>query len=256
MKLFILTKKKILTLAALTVAGILVLGVTIHSMNAFANPRKLPIYCVDRGDEKVVNVSFDAAWGNEQTQDLLNILAEHDVKSTFFLVGFWAEKYPESVKAIFEAGHDVGNHSDTHPHMPKLTPEKIKQEIEECNTKIERVTGARPTLFRPPYGDYDNKLVEAIEEAKMYCIQWDVDSLDWKDPTADQMVDRIRKKVKPGSLILMHNGAKNTPEALPKIIKALKEDGYRFVPISEIIHKQNFSINSQGKQIPENNKPT
>ncbi len=247
MKVWIINRKKLMIIMGCVITSLV--GALTFGGGHFlkAQERKLPIYCVDK-KEKVVSISFDAAWGNEQTQTLLDILAQKGVKSTFFLVGFWAEKYPESVKAISQAGHDVGNHSDTHPHLPKLEKDKVMAQIEDCNKKIEAAGAPRPILFRPPYGDYNNCVVESTNELKMHCIQWDVDSLDWKDPTPDDMVKRIKSKIKPGSIILMHNGAKNTPEALPRIIDTIKEEGYEIVPISQIIYKENYSIDSQGKQ--------
>lgn len=248
MKVFILNRKRLMIIVGCLVTGLTALAVTFApSSSLHAEERKLPIYCVDKQD-KVVSISFDAAWGNEQTPVLLDILKNKDVKATFFLVGFWAEKYPESVKQIADAGHDVGNHSNTHPHLPKMEKLKISEQIEECNKKIESAGAPRPTLFRPPYGDYNNDVVEATNELNMHCIQWDVDSLDWKDPSPDDMVKRIKSKIKPGSIILMHNGAKNTPEALPKIIDTIKSEGYQIVPISQIIMKENYTVNSQGKQ--------
>lgn len=252
MRVFVIGRKSLMVAAGCIIAVfIAAVSACMPSHSFSAEGRKLPIYCVDKS-EKVVSISFDAAWGNEQTQDLLNILKEKDVKATFFLVGFWAEKYPESVKSIFDAGHDVGNHSNTHPHMPKLQKDKITEQIEECNKKIEAAGAPRPTLFRPPYGDYDNKVIECTDELKMHSIQWNIDSLDWKDPTPDDMVKRIKSKIKPGSIILMHNGAKNTPEALPKIIDTIKAEGYRIVPISQIIMTENYKIDSQGKQCCNN----
>lgn len=249
MKVFIINRKRLMIIIGCIITALVSGAVSLQGTNMFmAKERKLPIYCVDRKD-KVVSLSFDAAWGNEQTQTLLDILAEKGVKTTFFLVGFWAEKFADSVKAIHAAGHDVGNHSDTHPHLPKMEKDKVTAQIEDCNKKIEAACGVRPTLFRPPYGDYNNCVVESTNELNMHCIQWDVDSLDWKDPTADDMVKRIKSKIKPGSIILMHNGAKNTPEALPKIIDMIKAEGYQIVPISEIIHKENYSMDTQGKQM-------
>lgn len=251
MKFFILTKKKLVITAGCLCVGVISALLSLNIIDAFASgvcTKKIPIYRVDRQD-KAISISFDAAWGNEQTQNLLDILRENDVKATFFLVGMWVDKYPESVKAVFDAGHDVGNHSDTHPHMPKLSKDKITAQIEDCNNKVEKITGQRPKLFRPPYGDYNNALVDTVTDLNMYCIQWDVDSLDWKDPTADDMVKRIKSKIKPGSIILMHNGAKNTPEALPKIIKMIKEEGYTLIPISELIHKGNYKIANDGTQV-------
>lgn len=247
MKVFVLNRKKLMIIIGCMTMALLGAFAFTGTVSFMASERKLPIYCVDRED-KVVSISFDAAWGNEQTQTLLDILKDKGVKSTFFLVGFWAEKYPESVKAIADAGHDVGNHSNTHPHLPKMDKDKVLAQIEDCNKKIEAAGAPRPILFRPPYGDYNNCVVESTNELKMHCIQWDVDSLDWKDPTADDMVKRIKSKLKPGSIILMHNGAKNTPEALPKIIDMIKGEGYQIVPISEIIYKENYSMDSQGKQ--------
>lgn len=251
MKFVILTRKKLALIAGCMVAGILTAAVSMQGLGVFANSsakaRKIPIYRVDK-QEKVVSISFDAAWGNEQTQNLLDILAKHDVKSTFFLVGMWVDKFPESVKAIAESGHDVGNHSDTHPHLPQLSTEKMTAQIDDCNNKIEKIIGKRPILFRPPYGDYNNEVVDVTNSLKMHCIQWDVDSLDWKDPTPDEMVKRIKSKIKPGSIILMHNGAKNTPEALPMILDMIKSEGYKIVPISEIIYKDNYTTGHDGTQ--------
>ena len=173
MKVWVLNRKKLLVLASCVIIPVIsALGYAGNKILR-AQERKLPIYCVDKKD-KVVSLSFDAAWGNEQTQTLLDILKEKDVKSTFFLVGFWAEKYPESVKSIAEAGHDVGNHSDTHPHLSKLEKNKITSQIEDCNKKIENAGAPRPILFRPPYGDYNNLVVETTNELNMHCIQWDI----------------------------------------------------------------------------------
>ncbi|MDR2073799.1 MAG: polysaccharide deacetylase family protein [Oscillospiraceae bacterium] len=209
--------------------------------------KKLPIYSVER-EEKLISLSFDAAWGNEQTQSLLDTLKEFEVKSTFFLVGMWVDKYPESVKAIAQAGHDIGNHSDTHPHMTKIDDEKMVKQIEDCNEKIQKITGIRPTLFRAPYGDYNNKLVETVSKLGMFCIQWNIDSLDWKGLDEKNMIKKFEKKIKPGSIALLHNGGKHTPEALPGIIKFIKSKDYKIVPISEIIYKDNFTIEHDGQQ--------
>ena len=246
MKFIIITKKQIM----LAIAGLLALtGVIAGSVSAFAGTdRKLPIYCVET-DKKQVAISFDAAWGNDDTQTLIDILAEYDVPATFFVVGSWVDKYPESVKALSDAGHQIQNHSNTHPHMPQLSKEQMINEIESCNSKIEAITGVCPTLHRPPYGDYDNMLVSTLEEMGMYTIQWSVASLDWKDnATADSICDRVLKKVCPGSIVLFHNDADNTPAALPEILECLKNDGYEFVFISDLILKENYTIDHTGRQ--------
>lgn len=219
------------------------------AVTASTEKRLLPIYAVGREeDDKLVSISFDAAWGNEDTQTLIDILGKYDITATFFLVGEWVEKYPESVKALSDAGHEIMNHSDTHPHMSKLSREQMREEIETCNDRIEAITGVRPTLFRAPYGEYCDGLIEVLAELGMYCIQWDVDSLDWKDLSPQDICGRVCSNVVPGSICLFHNAAKNTPAALPALIEQLIADGYRFVPISENIYTENYTIDHTGRQ--------
>ncbi len=246
MKLFIITRKKLMMLACLTFAAFITV---IGSANVFANSQKLlPIYCVET-DKKQVAISFDAAWGNDDTETLIKILKEYDVPATFFVVGAWVDKYPESVKQLSDAGHQIQNHSNTHPHMPQLSVAQMTDEIESCNKKIEKITGVCPTLFRAPYGDYDNPTIETMNALDMYTIQWDVDSLDWKDSaTPDSICKRVTSRVQSGSIVLFHNDADHTPKALPNILKCLKDEGYEFVFISDLILKENYEINHMGKQ--------
>ena len=162
--------------------------------------RKLPIYSVQR-DDKCVSLTFDAAWGNEDTQQLIDILAKYDVKATFFVVGDWVGKYPESVKALHDAGHEVMTHSDDHAHFSQLTSEQIKADLNRSCDRIEEVTGVRPTLFRCPYGEYDDHVIEAVDELGIKTIQWDVDSLDWKDLSAAEIQKRVTERVQSGSIV-------------------------------------------------------
>ena len=246
MKILIITKRQLMF------AICLVLGLTlviVGSTGVFAqNDRLLPIYCVET-DKKQVAISFDAAWGNDDTQQLIDILAEYKVPATFFVVGAWVDKYPESVKALADAGHQIQNHSNTHPHMPQLSKEQMKDEIESCNEKIKKITGVCPTLLRPPYGDYDNVLIETMTELNMNTTQWDVDSLDWKDNASPESIcHRVTSKVKNGSIVLFHNDADHTPAALPNILKCLKDEGYEFVFINDLILKENYEIKHDGTQ--------
>lgn len=210
--------------------------------------RLLPIYSVGREDKKI-SISFDCAWGVEHTDEILTELDRHGVKCTFFAVEFWVEKYPEYAKKIVEKGHELGTHSKTHPHMPTLTEEKILEELRSSSEAIERVTGIRPTLFRPPFGDYDNKLISACKAENLYPIQWDVDSLDWKDLSANEIAMRVIGSVKSGSIILCHNNGKHTAQSLPLLFSTLQNQGYEFVPIGELIYKENYSIDHTGKQV-------
>lgn len=251
MRFLILTRKRILTvLCCLLAFGLAVfIGIQgVAAITASATKRLTPIYCV-KTTEKKIAISFDAAWGNEQTQTLMDILNKYHIKTTFFVVGAWVDKYPESVTALTNAGHEVCNHSNTHPHMPKLAHTEIMAQLTDCNDKIKSITGISPLLFRPPYGDYNNALMEAAKSANMYAIQWDVDSLDWRNPTPKEIVQRVTTSVKPGSIVLFHNGAMNTPTALPAIIENLQGQGYTIVPVSQLIYQDNYTIDNAGMQI-------
>ncbi len=252
MRFILLTRRKLAILFSCVLIGAISLVVATTTADqvvaTVSEPREIPIYYVDT-DEKVCALSFDAAWGNEQTNTLLDILDEYEIKSTFFLVKQWVDQYPDDVKEIAARGHDVGNHSATHPHMASLTSDEQIKEIGDCNAAVEELTGSRPTLFRAPYGEYDNKLVQNLRDNDMYCVQWNIDSLDWKDPSPGEMVKRIREKLCPGSIILMHNGAKNTPEALPQIIEMIQGEGYTIVPISELLPEGDYYTDHEGKMI-------
>ncbi len=218
-------------------------------VGAAAVTRQLPIYCVQR-DNKAVSLSFDAAWGNEDTQQLIDILGKYNVKATFFVVGDWVEKYPESVKALSDAGHEIMNHSDDHAHFNRLSHDEIVANITACNEKIAEITGVTPTLFRPPYGEYDDNVITSVRSMGMEPIQWDVDSLDWKEIPANEIYDRVTTKVQPGSIVLFHNAAIHTPEALGSIIEYLIQNGYSIVPISQLILPGDYTIDHTGRQCP------
>ena len=156
------------------------------------------------------------------------------------------------ITGAFLAGHEVVNYLNTHAHFSKLTADQIIADINGCNDKVEAVTGVRPILFRPPYGEYDDHVVKTLTGMGMYTIQWDVDSLDWKDLASAEITSRVTDKVKSGSIVLFHNAALHTPEALPGIIEWLVQNGYSPVKVSELIYRENFSIDHTGKQIPRN----
>lgn len=224
-------------LAAVTAAGV------------FArSERRLPVYSVESSSKQVA-LSFDAAWGNDDTEILIKTLRAYNATATFFVVGGWVDKYPQSVKQLSEAGFSVQNHSNTHPHLTNCTAEKIKSELEACNNKISAITGKRPTLHRCPYGDYDNKVINSVEELGMTAVQWDVDSKDWMEQaTVQSIIENVMKKVKDGSIILFHNDAKHTPEALPYILEQLIARGYTFVLIEDMLLRDNYAIDYTGRQ--------
>lgn len=250
-KYFIISKKGMITALIIilgVIVGVLCVAFGEPAVAASASQKKLPIYSVKRDDKKI-SVSFDAAWGSDLTDSILSILEKYNVKTTFFVVGKWAEQYPDKVKALSDAGHEVENHSYDHPHMTNMSKEDMINELERCNTKIAEITGKRPTLLRPPYGDYNNTVIEAAEQCSMHTIQWSVDSLDWKGISADDIVKRVVPKVTGGSIVLFHNAGEHTPEALPAILESFISEGYEIVPVSQLIYAENYTIDPTGKQI-------
>ena len=253
MKIILLRRKLLAVLACVLAAAAMFYIVNYPEVvSAAATKRQLPIYCVQR-DQKMVAISFDAAWGNEDTAKILDILARHNVHVTFFMTGGWVESYPEDVKAILEAGHDLGNHSENHKNMSQLSNDEKRQEIVSVHQRVKELTGYDMFLFRPPFGDYDNDVIRTASECGYYSIQWDVDSLDWKDYGVDSIISTVcsHKHLGCGSIILCHNGAKFTAEALDEMITNLKGQGYEIVPVSELIYRDGYHMNAEGRQIKD-----
>lgn len=225
-------------------------ALTVSSSSA-VNGRELPIYCVQT-DQKKVALSFDAAWGNEDTQKILEVLKNRNVHVTFFMTGGWVKNFPDDVKAILAAGHDLGNHSENHKNMSQLSVSEQEQELMSVHNKVKELTGYEMFLFRPPYGDYNNSVVLTAKKCGYYPVQWDVDSLDWKDYGVDSILDKVlnNSHLGNGSIILCHNGAKYTAEALDSLIGGLQDKGYRIVPVSELILRSDYHMDGEGRQIP------
>jgi polysaccharide deacetylase family sporulation protein PdaB len=210
-------------------------------------PRLLPIYAVDTTEKKVA-ISFDATWGAELTPTILDILDRYEIKTTFFLCGYWVDKFPEVVREIAARGHELGNHTATHPHLNSLSREGTKEELASVHEQIKALTGQESFLFRPPYGEYSNKVIEAAQELGYYTIQWSVDSLDWQNPGPDAIASRVIRQIHPGAIVLFHNAAEGTPPALPHIIETLQAEGYKIVPISHLIYRDNYYMDHRGFQ--------
>jgi polysaccharide deacetylase family sporulation protein PdaB len=254
MKIFVLRKKWGTRLGCLCLAACMlwVVNRPAAAVGVSATTRQLPIYSVapEEGERKIA-ISFDAAWGADDTDTLIEILGQYNVRATFFVVGQWVDTYPEEVRKLAEAGHEVMNHSDTHPYFTQCSTETILQELERCNDKIESITGVRPTLVRCPYGDYDDNVINTIRSLGMEPIQWSIDSLDWQDSaTADSILERVTSMATPGGIILCHNDAAYTPDALAEILQTLIDEGYTFVPISELILTGSYTIDHTGMQCP------
>ena len=240
-------------LMLLLLAGIAYAGpraVVTASQNAMAASKELPIYCVDRKD-KVVALTFDDGPG-PRTSEILDQLKKYNAHATFFMLGKNVKSYPD-VKKIIDAGHAFGNHSENHKFMTKLSDEQKKQELMKVHDKVKALNGYEMCLFRPPYGDYNDAVVRTAESLGYYTIQWSVDSLDWKDYGVDSIIKTVtqHKNLDSGAIILMHNGAKYTADALDSVITNLKEQGYSFVTVAQLIHTGKYHIDHTGKQIAD-----
>jgi polysaccharide deacetylase family sporulation protein PdaB len=211
------------------------------------NQRLVPIYSVET-DKKQVAITFDCAWGSSDIPSILKTLDDNGCKATFFLVGTWIDKYPEMVKLIADGGHDIANHSNSHAHVNKLSYEKNREDIKACSDKIEKITGFSSKYYRGPYGEYNNTVVKAARDEKHEVIQWSIDTLDYTGKTPKEMCERINDKLQNGSIILMHNDTKYTSQGLQLVIDTIEEKGFEIVPVSELIYKENYEINSEGRQ--------
>ena len=226
------------------------IGLGDNATAVVAKKRELPVYSVER-DDKVLSISFDASWGADKTIAILDILDRYDVKTTFFLVGGWVDKYPEMVEEIFARGHEIGNHSNTHPHMSQLSESDIREELRIMSDKVEKLTGVRPTLFRPPYGDYNDRVVLASRAEGYECVQWSIDSLDWKDRGTEDIIKQCTHRVDNGDIVLFHNDSNDIVNALPSVIEHYQGLGYTIIPVSELLLEGEYTIDVQGKQHPK-----
>ncbi|MCL1789024.1 MAG: polysaccharide deacetylase family protein [Oscillospiraceae bacterium] len=252
MFVYTVTKKRavrLLLLALALIAGIIIgIAAILTAISTGADERKLPIYHVDRSDNKVA-LTFNCAWGNSNTDDLLTILDKENIKATFFVTGEFCDKYPEDVLKVFKAGHEIQSHSDKHPHVEGANINNFISDTREAENKIHAITGIKPTLYRAPYGEYDNNSIFTINGMGYKYIQWSVDSVDWQEHDANTIVKRVLSGTKSGSILLFHNDLENTTEALPVVISKLKEKGFDFLPVSDLIYWENYKIDNSGKQI-------
>jgi len=210
--------------------------------------RELPVYSVDRQDKRIA-LTVDAAWEDDKTDFILKTLDKYGVKATFFLCGIWVETYPEDVKAIAAAGHEIGNHSKTHPHMNQLSAAKVQEEIRILDDEIEQLTGKRCTLFRAPYGEYNDTVIKAVREINYEPIQWNVDTVDWKkERSAQTILDSVLPKLAPGAIILCHNNGFEIENYLPTLIETAQSEGYEFVTVSELLLEGETDIDANGVQ--------
>ena len=239
---------------------ILLLGVLLYGMEHQTNLEKavtagstqadeLPIYCVDT-DKPLIALTFDSAWGDEDLDEILKILKNHNAPATFFVTGEWANKYPDAIKKIDKAGHEVANHGNSHKHMPQETRQSQINEIKSCHEAVKSITGKDMTLFRAPYSDWDTQVITVAQSLGYYSINHSVDSLDWKDYGVESIIYTVteHKNLENGSIILLHNGATYTKDALDVMLTKLEEQGYSFAKVSDIIYTSDYYFDHTGKQ--------
>ncbi len=248
-----LKRKTLVSIAAFLTATLVVISALAATSTAAVffgkTSRKIPVYGVSvEGEDKVIALTFDAAWGADKTQGILDIMASFDAKGTFFLVGFWIDKFEEETKAIAEAGFEIGNHSRNHLNMPKLSDGEMRAEIEYVNDRVRELTGITPKYFRAPFGDYSDRLVSAVEAMDMVEVQWSIDSLDWKGLSAKQIYERVVPKAKSGDIVLFHNNSDHVLDALPMVLTGLKANGFRFVALSQLVMTEGYSVDNNGIQ--------
>ena len=253
---YVTNKDKIISVAVAlsTVLVLFLLAATFKSNNlnntiqtSTSTSKLLPIYSVDTEENKVA-LTINCAWNADDIDLILETLSKNEVKATFFMVGDWVSKFPDAVKKIYESGNEIANHSESHSHVNNLNYEKNVEEITKCSDRIKGVTGNPTTLYRGPYGEYNDTVVKASQDSNHIMVQWNIDSLDYKGLTGEQMWDRIKPKLEKGSIILMHNGTENTALSLAMIIKNIKKEGYGLVTVSELIYKENYTIDNNGVQ--------
>lgn len=254
MRVFVFKPRLNLIYVGLLIVGILIgamlsggPGPLVRTVMSVTGQRLLPIYRVATPEKKIA-ISFDATWGTDLTDEILQILREHNIKTTFFLAGYWVDKYPEYVTKIANHGHEIGNHSYSHPHMNSLGLEGVVGELERNHAMIKDLTGQDSFLFRPPFGEYNNTVIKGADAVGYYTIQWSIDSLDWKNTTSQEIYQRVMSQIGPGEIVLFHNAAKATPDAIRRIIPELKSQGYQIVPISQLIYRENYFMDHDGTQ--------
>ncbi|MCC8168805.1 MAG: polysaccharide deacetylase family protein [Oscillospiraceae bacterium] len=241
-------KAKYLVIAAAAAILIPIICVTLNkSAEVFnVNGREIPIYSVERDDNKIA-LTFDCAWNDDDIDQILDTLDEYDCKATFFVLGSWAEKYSESLAKIKNRGHEIGNHSYNHADYTKLSAEQICADLRKADEIIENIIGETPSLMRAPSGGYNNTVVTAAEGMGKTYIQWSVDGIDYGDTDAQSIFERSTSKTGAGDIILLHNGTEHTAEILPRILETLGKN-YEFATVSELIYSENFVIDNNGCQ--------
>lgn len=216
-----------------------------------------PIFKVDIDEndsyrKDKMSITFDSAYINEYTYKILDILDDYNVKATFFMTANFIKNNYDQVAEILKRGHEIGNHSSTHEDFKKLTKDKIKKEVMNCHKALKDKFDIDMSLFRFPYGSYNEDILTQVKSYGYYPIQWSCDSLDWRNLSVEAITSKFKTDtyLYPGAIILFHNGAIYTPDALPTVLNTCKKLGLKCVRVSDLIYKHNFNVKqNNGLQI-------
>lgn len=232
-------------------AGLFVLLITAFTVgrHSSADTKLYPIYGVNT-DKPYIALTFDCAWEDSDLDEISDILTQNNVPATFFVTGEFANNYKERLKRLYNNGHEIGNHSYSHPHVASISKSALINDTLKCSEAIKQAVGEYPKLYRVPYGEYNNETLKTLEELSLPVIQWDCDSCDWKPGiTVKDIENRISKNLQNGSILLFHvdSKPKQTANALKKIIPKIKIGGYEFKTVSEIIYQKPYSVDNTGR---------
>ncbi|OPA73149.1 polysaccharide deacetylase family sporulation protein PdaB [Paenibacillus selenitireducens] len=237
-------KRYFFTFVALVFA-VGVIYVESDNITVFSEGSPSAVYSVPT-EKKVVALTFDISWGDKRTEPILKILEEKGLnKATFFLSSPWSKTHTDLVKKIADSGYEIGSHGHKHVNYSSLSDEEIQKQIKTAHGILTELTGKTPNLIRMPNGDFDKRVLRIANNLNYKVIQWDTDSLDWKNPGVDNIVNRVVNNAHPGDIILMHasDSCKETHLALPAIIDQLRAKGYEFVTVSELLNQTDIKGN-------------
>lgn len=208
---------------------------------SFSQGANAKLYRKSTSETKKIALTFDDGPSRQNTEEILSILKEYSVPATFFVIGQNAEKDPERIKMIYDAGHEIGNHTYSHAYITKISKDTLRDEVIKTEKILQDITGEKPVVFRPPGGFYNDETLDILEEMGYVSILWSLDTRDWSMPKSDTVASKVEEDATGGDIILFHDLEDKrlpTPKALRRIIPHLIENGYEFVTISEMMENE------------------
>ena len=248
----LLIRRKYVVAVALVLSVIAIFYIINHPavVGVSGRERVLPIYSVYR-DDQAISLTFNVTDPADTTiLQIMETLNAYDVRASFFVTGQWIRQNEAVALRLTEHGHELGNLSDDHSFLRQQSTSAMRENIAACNATIEAITGARPAIFRAPYGGYDDNLVTLARSLGLHTVQWSIDSGDWRGLNAETIARQVQRGAFPGGIVLLHANLEQTALALPGIIEGLQEKGYDLIPLSELVHQTAYTISLTGRQIP------